>query len=283
MISVLSAKSTYRLLKHLDVVRLLSKASKSKGLSLDQLKTSIPTPRHGPKIGHVAPKNTSQVDNVTTKDEVATKQTPAPLTSTVAESCSVSDATTIEPKFKAEHEMSSTMSKEEVVRLEARKQRSNNIKSKSATHDSGASGKSSNTNMYIFLGFSACVSMMAYASYEIKYNKNGAFGKLYYGTTVEQLINFIDSQTFGRFREVFYPTSDKLLPDFVAGPFYGPLPPDAVAPPLLILDLEKTVIVSTYDVKHGWRHAKRPGLDKLIEQMKGYYEVALFSENEKGE
>jgi import inner membrane translocase subunit TIM50 len=87
--------------------------------------------------------------------------------------------------------------------------------------------------------------------------------------------------TYNRYQDVYYPSSDKLLPDFPS-PFYGNVPPGAIAPPVLVLDLERTLIGSIYDAQYGWRHVKRPGVDRLIDQLKDYYEIVIFSENDKG-
>lgn len=292
MISLISTRITYRLLRHTDVVRFLSKASKSKGLSMDQLKTSIPKPKEGPVIQHSAnevktPEEHLKAESV--KEEVVTsnqehiKQTTEEPSSKVTKSSTESNVNQTDPKTEENPELKSTMSKEETERLEARQQRSQNIKSKtSTTNDKGSGGKSTNTNAFIFLGCGVGIAALVYANNEIQTNKNGFLGKLYYGSPLDQFLKYINSQTFGRLREVYYPATDKLLPDFVAGPFYGPLPPGALTPPLLVIDLEKTILGSVYDGKHGWRHARRPGLEKFLEQMRGYYEVALFSENDKG-
>lgn len=34
---------------------------------------------------------------------------------------------------------------------------------------------------------------------------------------------------------------------------------------------------STWDRKYGWRHAKRPGVDKFLHEMAQYYEIVLYS------
>lgn len=31
--------------------------------------------------------------------------------------------------------------------------------------------------------------------------------------------------------------------------------------------------------KHGWRHAKRPGVDEFLETLCQYYEIVIFSQN----
>lgn len=44
-----------------------------------------------------------------------------------------------------------------------------------------------------------------------------------------------------------------------------------------MLDLENTLVSSTWDRKHGWRHAKRPGVDKFLHELAQYYEIVLYS------
>jgi import inner membrane translocase subunit TIM50 len=55
------------------------------------------------------------------------------------------------------------------------------------------------------------------------------------------------------------------------------VPPDVPVPHTLVLDLENTLVSSTWDRKHGWRHAKRPGVDKFLLDMAGYFEIVVFS------
>ena len=55
------------------------------------------------------------------------------------------------------------------------------------------------------------------------------------------------------------------------------VPHDIPVPHTLVLDLEQTLVSSTWDRKHGWRHAKRPGVDKFLMDMAQYYEIVLYS------
>ena len=71
---------------------------------------------------------------------------------------------------------------------------------------------------------------------------------------------------FGSFQE---PTTEKLLPDRPKG-----MPADV---PVLVLDMEQTIMQSTWDRRHGWRSVKRPGLDKFLETLCQHYEIVLFS------
>lgn len=131
------------------------------------------------------------------------------------------------------------------------------------------------------VGVVALSGFALYASYDINTNKDGTLGKLYYGSFLNNFFSWIYDQTYGRFVEIFEPSSDKLLPDWNS-PFYGSPPPGSSPPPLLVLDVERTLIASEYDAKHGWRHVKRPGLDKFLDRMAQYYEIVLFSENDLG-
>lgn len=55
------------------------------------------------------------------------------------------------------------------------------------------------------------------------------------------------------------------------------VPHDIPVPHTLVLDLEHTLVSSTWDRKYGWRHAKRPGVDKFLQTLAQYYEIVLYS------
>ena len=55
------------------------------------------------------------------------------------------------------------------------------------------------------------------------------------------------------------------------------VPHDIPVPHTLVLDLENTLVNSTWDRKYGWRHAKRPGVDKFLMDLAQYYEIVLYS------
>lgn len=74
------------------------------------------------------------------------------------------------------------------------------------------------------------------------------------------------------------PIREKLLPDW---PMPN-VPQDMPCPHTLVLDLEDTLVSSSWDRKHGWRHAKRPGVDKFLAEMAQYYEVVLYSQSIDG-
>jgi import inner membrane translocase subunit TIM50 len=75
------------------------------------------------------------------------------------------------------------------------------------------------------------------------------------------------------------PSREKLLPDWHSIPN---IPPDAPCPPTLVLDLEDTLVHATWDPKYGWRYAKRPGVDRLLQDLSKYYEIVLFSPSNFG-
>ncbi|KAF8249528.1 NIF-domain-containing protein [Wilcoxina mikolae CBS 423.85] len=64
------------------------------------------------------------------------------------------------------------------------------------------------------------------------------------------------------------PPFDKLLPDPVAE--YG-------RPYTLVLSFEDLMIHSSWSREHGWRTAKRPGLDYFLAYLFQYYEIVVFT------
>mmetsp|Transcript_23460 Transcript_23460/g.54502 ORF Transcript_23460/g.54502 Transcript_23460/m.54502 type:complete len:295 (-) Transcript_23460:95-979(-) len=55
------------------------------------------------------------------------------------------------------------------------------------------------------------------------------------------------------------------------------VPHDIPVPHTLVLNLDNTLVSSTWDRKHGWRHAKRPGVDKFLHTVAQFYEVVLYT------
>mmetsp|Transcript_25 Transcript_25/g.41 ORF Transcript_25/g.41 Transcript_25/m.41 type:complete len:455 (+) Transcript_25:170-1534(+) len=134
----------------------------------------------------------------------------------------------------------------------------------------------------VILGSLGLLSVSGYLINDIMNNPHGDLGKQYYGSNLEKAVNVVYDYTVRPFNDMFYPASDKLLPDWPTAPCYANVPPGTPCPPLLVLDLEKTLVGSTYDAQFGWRHVKRPGLDKFLKAMAGYYEIVIFSENDIG-
>ncbi|CAG8456553.1 28508_t:CDS:10 [Dentiscutata erythropus] len=65
------------------------------------------------------------------------------------------------------------------------------------------------------------------------------------------------------------PSSDKLLPDRDTIPNLPPL--------TLVINLDQTLIYSTWDRKNGWRTAKRPGVDYFLYAASNLFEVVIFT------
>lgn len=82
-----------------------------------------------------------------------------------------------------------------------------------------------------------------------------------------------------KIEEFAQPARTKLLPDWNQIPN---IPPDFPAPPCLVIDLESTLVCSTWDRKYGWRHAKRPGVDKFLALMAQYYEIVVWTPSPDG-
>lgn len=150
-------------------------------------------------------------------------------------------------------------------------------RNKAALQTSSSSG---NTKYYVIFGTLAALGGCAY---DISSNKDGALNKLYNGSALERAISSAWREVQQRLQDdVYMPSSDRLLPDFPNAPCYANIPPGTPAPPLLVVDLEKTLIGSVYDAQYGWRHAKRPGMDAFINSLSQYYEIAIISENDIG-
>lgn len=58
--------------------------------------------------------------------------------------------------------------------------------------------------------------------------------------------------------------------------------PKDFQPMTLVIDLENTLVNSSWDRKHGWRTAKRPGAIKFIRELAQYYEIVLYTPSHLG-
>lgn len=65
------------------------------------------------------------------------------------------------------------------------------------------------------------------------------------------------------------PKWEKLLPD--------PLPFPYARPYTLVVDLDELLIHSHWTREHGWRTAKRPGLDYFLGYLSQWYEIVLYT------
>jgi import inner membrane translocase subunit TIM50 len=69
------------------------------------------------------------------------------------------------------------------------------------------------------------------------------------------------------------PSREKLLPDAIV-PYPG-------APPLrtLVIDLDNTLVHSSFSRQYGWRVAKRPGAEAFLAYLSSLYEIVVFTDN----
>ncbi|GAB1523385.1 mitochondrial inner membrane protein required for protein import [Rhizoctonia solani] len=56
-----------------------------------------------------------------------------------------------------------------------------------------------------------------------------------------------------------------------------PLPPPHQRPYTLVISLDDLLVTSTWDRQHGWRTAKRPGVDYFLGYLSQFYEIVLFT------
>ncbi len=132
------------------------------------------------------------------------------------------------------------------------------------------------------LGLTFLVGAVGYGVNDIVNNPTGSIGTAYYGSFIDTNIKAVYHATLGHFDDINEPISDKILPDWPTAPCYANIAPGTPCPPTLIVDLEKTLMHSVYDVKHGWRHVRRPGYDKFLKAATDHFEVVIFSEYDLG-
>ncbi|EIN06633.1 HAD-like protein [Punctularia strigosozonata HHB-11173 SS5] len=76
-----------------------------------------------------------------------------------------------------------------------------------------------------------------------------------------------------RFTDLFdffsKPQWNELLPPPLPAPYQKPL--------TLLIDLDDFLVTSTWDRQHGWRTAKRPGVDYFLAYLSQFYEIVLFT------
>ncbi|EJT97002.1 HAD-like protein [Dacryopinax primogenitus] len=56
-----------------------------------------------------------------------------------------------------------------------------------------------------------------------------------------------------------------------------PLPFPHGRPYTLVIDIDDLLVASTWDRQHGWRTAKRPGVDYFLAYMSQFYEIVVFT------
>eukprot|EP00177_Eucheuma_denticulatum_P003555 GFKZ01006431.1.p1 GENE.GFKZ01006431.1~~GFKZ01006431.1.p1 ORF type:complete len:376 (-),score=40.29 GFKZ01006431.1:169-1221(-) len=83
---------------------------------------------------------------------------------------------------------------------------------------------------------------------------------------IKSTYSSVRDQVEERIRFFAEPSREKLLTD---------APPNS--PRTLIIDLDRTLINSTYSRATGWRVAKRPGAEAFLAYMASFYEVVVFT------
>ncbi|OXB39670.1 mitochondrial import inner membrane translocase subunit TIM50 [Cryptococcus neoformans] len=124
------------------------------------------------------------------------------------------------------------------------------------------SSQEKSRRMWIRAGYGALAvgavgAVLAMGSEETTGKKQGGFVETFQNNMLE-LFDFFNKPAF-----------QTLLPD--------PLPPPHQRPYTLCIDLEGLLVHSSWDRTHGWRTAKRPGVDYFLGYLSQFYEIVLFS------
>lgn len=80
-------------------------------------------------------------------------------------------------------------------------------------------------------------------------------------------------RTKERFTGIFNYFSDPAWPELLPPPY----PPPHQKPYTLLLSIDDLLVTSTWDRQHGWRTAKRPGVDYFLGYISQFYEVVIFT------
>lgn len=119
--------------------------------------------------------------------------------------------------------------------------------------------------MFLFLGISI-TAIGGYLMFEFGFPKNLQADKPTWRQYFGNIWNHIE--TFTLF--IQEPSRDKLLPDPVPYPYYQP-------PYTLVLEFTDVLAHPDWTYKTGWRFKKRPGLDYMLENLVGLYEIVVFT------
>ncbi|KAF7309668.1 Mitochondrial import inner membrane translocase subunit TIM50 [Mycena indigotica] len=91
--------------------------------------------------------------------------------------------------------------------------------------------------------------------------------------TLETAVDTRWGRTKERFVDIFdyfnKPAWPELLPP--------PPPPPHSKPYTLLISIDDLLVTSTWDRQHGWRTAKRPGVDYFLAYISQFYEVVVFT------
>lgn len=81
-----------------------------------------------------------------------------------------------------------------------------------------------------------------------------------------------------RIRFFSEPSRDKLLPDLPTSGAAGV----SSLPRTLVVNLERTLVHSSYSRATGWRVSKRPGAEAFLAYLASFYEIVVFTSNLNG-
>ncbi|KAI0753387.1 HAD-like domain-containing protein [Daedaleopsis nitida] len=80
-------------------------------------------------------------------------------------------------------------------------------------------------------------------------------------------------RTKARFTGIFDTFTEPLWPELLPPPLQGHMH----RPYTLLLSVDDLLVTSTWDRQHGWRTAKRPGVDYFLAYMSQFYEIVIFT------
>ncbi|KAG6891171.1 hypothetical protein C0992_009786 [Termitomyces sp. T32_za158] len=91
--------------------------------------------------------------------------------------------------------------------------------------------------------------------------------------TVENAPSTRFGRTKERFIDIFDYFNKPAWPELLPPPY----PPPQQKPYTLLISIDDLLVTSTWDRQHGWRTAKRPGVDYFLAYISQFYEVVIFT------
>lgn len=91
--------------------------------------------------------------------------------------------------------------------------------------------------------------------------------------TIEEAPSTRWGRTKRRFADIFDYFNKPAWPELLPAPY----PPPMQKPYTLLISIDDLIITSTWDRQHGWRTAKRPGVDYFLAYISQFYEVVVFT------
>lgn len=91
--------------------------------------------------------------------------------------------------------------------------------------------------------------------------------------TIEQAPSTRWGRTTERFTDLFDYFNKPAWPELLPPPYPAP----HQKPYTLLISIDDLLVTSTWDRQHGWRTAKRPGVDYFLAYISQFYEVVIFT------